>query len=280
MNSYGVRKMLGFICFFAAFLPNLALAQEQNQPSQEIAVPVMVSKNNPVTVSGFITVDGQSAIEGAKVLIGGNSAIVTDAQGQYSGSADSGSFNVVAYSANGEFIGEKQVMAEDGQKEIKLNFQFDYAKVFGEITENGVGLAGAKVFVGKNGIIITDQSGRYESKVQAGGVRIFAVTSSGEFIGEEILTLKRGTEAPINFNFQPAVIEVTVSDAGKPVAGAKVFIGRNSPGITDKLGRCVQKTTPGNITLYARDSKGRIVAEKNLTATSGQKVESALNFRN
>lgn len=272
MNGYGVKRMLGFLCFFAVFFTNFCFSQEQSQPSQEIVVPMIVSADNPVTIRGFVTVDGREAMEDAKVLISGNPAIVTDTQGQYSGSAYSSSFNVSVYSANGEFIGEKQVIVEKGQKDINLDFQFDYARIFGEITENGVSLAGAKIFIGKNGIINTDQSGSYESKVQAGEERVFAITSAGEFIGEEFLILSKGEEKRVSFDFKPAFIEVTVTDAGKPVSGAKVFIGRNSPAITDKSGRCVQKVFPGNVSIYVRDSNGRVFGERSVTAILGQTV--------
>lgn len=270
MNSYGIKRMLGFICFFVVLLPNLALSQEQNQPSEETALPIMVSADNPVTVTGLITVGGGSALEGAKVWIDTNSPIVTDAQGQYSAKAYTGIFNVTVRSVNDEFIGEKQVMVEKGQKEINLNFQFNSTKILGEITENGVVVEGAKVFVGKNGIIITNQSGRYESKVQEGGLRVFATTPAGEFIGEELLTLNKSEEKTVNFDFKPAVIEVTVTEDGKPLTSAKVLIGRNAPVLTDKFGRCVQKVCPGNVTIYVRDSNGRIIGERSVTATLGQ----------
>lgn len=271
MNSYRVKKILGVVCFFVVLLPNLALSQEQNPISEETALPIMVSADNPVTVTGLITVGGGSALEGAKIWIDTNSPIVTDAQGQYSAKAYTGIFNVIVRSANDEFIGEKQVIVEKGQKEINLNFQFNSAKILGEITENGVILKGAKVFVGKNGIIITNQSGRYESKVQEeGGLRVFATTPAGEFIGEELLALNKGEEKTVSFDFKPAVIEVTVIKDGKPLNGAKVLIGRNAPALTDKSGRCVQKVCPGNVTIYVRDSSGRIIGERSVTAILGQ----------
>jgi hypothetical protein len=140
------------------------------------------------------------------------------------------------------------------------------------VTENGIPLKGARLFIGKNKIIDTNTTGSYDSSAQEGQVRVMAISEAGEFIGEEMLTLTKGETRNVSFNYQPGTLEVIVLKNNIPVKGARVIAGRNAPVSTDQNGTCLQKVAAGQVKVYIRLAGNQTLIERTAQIVADQKV--------
>lgn len=271
MNKTRIQTVI-FLALSLVVWNSLVLAQEVGQLPQEANPPQEIfSLDNPIIVKGIVTENGQP-LSDAKVLVGPGTIVRTDTTGQFLADVIMPVFDVSVRTSADEFVADQQVVVKKDQKEIVLDFVFNPAKIRGKISENGAALDKARVFVGKNSSLTTDSNGAYFTKVQEGQTRVFAITSAGEFIGEEIMQVSRDEDKVIDFDFKPAAIEVKVSSNGQPLEGARVLVGRNAPMITDKTGSCKQKTAAGSVDVFARDNSGKIIAKKTITVTPGQNL--------
>lgn len=110
------------------------------------------------------------------------------------------------------------------------------ATVTGVVSENGIPIFKAAVYIGNNPTVYSDETGRYSAEVVPGTTTMVAHTGSGEFIGEKTLTLGQGEISAADFNFTPWVITGNVTENGNALAGARVWAGRNRPVLTDSSG--------------------------------------------
>ncbi|MFH0790955.1 MAG: hypothetical protein V2A64_04910 [Candidatus Omnitrophota bacterium] len=271
MNKTRIQTVF-FLALSLVVWNGLVLAQEEGSLPQEVNPPQEIfSLDNPVIVKGIVTENGQP-LSDAKILLGPGTIVKTDTTGQFLADVAMPVFDVSVRTSAGEFVADQQVVIKKDQKEVILDFAFNPAKISGKISENGLALDKARVFAGKNSSLTTDSNGAYFTKVQEGQTRVFAITSAGEFIGEEIMQVSRDEDKVIDFDFKPAVIEVKVSSSGQPLEGVRVLIGRNAPIITDKSGSCKQRAVAGSVDVFARDSAGKIIAKKTVTVTPGQSL--------
>lgn len=148
---------------------------------------------SPGTVTGVVT-ENESPVEGAKVSAGLNEPVITDASGQYTIKTAPGFIRVFAYSGSEEFIEERMVTLDTGNS-VTVNFNFTPVTVSGTVTSGSSAVSGARVILGSNMPVTTDDAGQYTGRIQPGTWRIFAETSSGEFIAEKIV--QTTSEAPV-----------------------------------------------------------------------------------
>lgn len=211
----------------------------------------------PWVITGNITEQG-NALAGARVWAARNKPILTDSSGAYSAHVQEDTITVSAFTAMGEFIGERTVI-----KGVSSTADFDFkpAVVQGVVTENGSPLKGAKVYAGLNKPFLTNASGQYAVRAKAGFTRIFAYTESDEFIGEKMVTLEETGSSVVNFDFKPVTIMGTVTVDGAGISKANVYVGANMPVKTNASGQYLTRAQLGTWKVFAQDAADELIAE-------------------
>lgn len=205
----------------------------------------------PWIMSGVVTENGD-ALVGATVNVGLNEPVTTDGTGHYRSKVSDLNVNVIAVTATGEVIDSRQVTSPNGAA-VTVNLDFQPATVAGVVTENGVPLEGAKVHVYLNKPVVTDASGHYTTRTQAGFHPVIAFTPAGEYINDVMLTLEPDATMSQDFDFRPVVVTGVVKQGAATLPDAQVHIGANVPVTTDGTGAYTTRVQEGTWRAFAQD---------------------------
>ena len=205
----------------------------------------------PWILTGVVTENGEPLV-GAVVNVGLNEPVTTDGTGHYRSKVRDLSVNVVAVTAAGEIIESRQVISHNGAA-VTVNLDFQPAVVAGVVTENGVPLEGAKVHIYLNKPVVTDASGRYSTRTQAGFHPVIAFTPAGEYINDVMLTLESDAATSQDFDFRPVVVTGVVKEGATTLPDAQVYIGANVPVDTDGSGAYSTRVQEGTWRVFAQD---------------------------
>lgn len=227
-----------------------------------------------VTIAGVVTQNGFPLSE-AVVYVNGNPVVYTDQAGIYKGEAGAGTGTITVYNNSGEFIGEKTFSLTAGEI-LTANFDFIPWVVKGKVTKNGTALPRARIWAGRNKVVVTDPLGDYSTNVQGEKIGISAFTSTGEFINQQ--TVNNGTGNMVNFDFQPAFVTGIVRENGSPLENAKVYAQFNEPFFTDVPGTYSFEAKPGPTRVVAYTIADEFVGEKVVTLVSGGTVTADFDF--
>lgn len=226
----------------------------------------------PVIVKGMVSENGV-ALQGVRLTLGAGNIVFTDFLGNYEGTVYAKQFVLYAKTKTGKFIGQKEVTVADGENTVTIDFDVASALISGTITENGMPLANARVFIGKNSSITTDNNGHYQSHVALGeDIRIMATTQAGEFIDQKMVDITNSDEQQIDFSYVPGLVTVNVTKDNTPVSGVRVVLDRNNLVKTDSNGTAAQKVVPGTVNVFISNDKGKVICNKQLTVAANETV--------
>jgi len=134
--------------------------------------------------------------------------------------------------------------------------------ITGIVTENGIPLPDARVWIGPYGPVVTDGNGEYSFTMDIALFTVHACTAEGEYIGEVPVQCQAGQrEYEVDFAFEPAYIQGVINENGQGLGNAKVFVGKNSPVKTDVSGFYKVRVQSGRIRIFVVSKNGEFISE-------------------